>query len=76
EFTASAVGSAVSCNGDTDGEITITATNFGASFEYNIDGAGWVTGNTTSPLIVATTLGAGNYTVEVRSSTVSSAGTQ
>ncbi|WP_299683582.1 hypothetical protein, partial [uncultured Tenacibaculum sp.] len=35
EFTANAVGSAVSCNGDTDGEITITATNFGASFEYN-----------------------------------------
>ncbi|WP_299840390.1 hypothetical protein, partial [uncultured Tenacibaculum sp.] len=76
EFTATAVGSSVLCNGDTNGEVTITATNFGASFEYNINGAGWITGNTTSPLTVTTGLGAGSYTVEVRSSTVSSAGTQ
>ncbi len=67
EFTATAVGSRVACNSDTNGQITITVNNFGSAFDYNIEGAGWVTANTVSPLTVTTSLGAGLYNVEVRS---------
>ncbi|TCI85251.1 T9SS type B sorting domain-containing protein [Tenacibaculum sp. M341] len=74
EFVASANGSILSCNGGSDGSVEIIATNFGTSFDYNINGTGWVIGNattnTTSPLTVTPTgvgsLGFGNHTIQIR----------
>ncbi|WP_412766955.1 beta strand repeat-containing protein, partial [Tenacibaculum vairaonense] len=55
------------CNGGSDGGLTITASNFTGSFDYLIDdgsGGTWTTA-TSSPVIV-NTLSAGTYTVQIR----------
>ncbi|MFY7710828.1 hypothetical protein ACOSQB_09405, partial [Tenacibaculum sp. MEBiC07804] len=56
----------ITCNGGSDGAIEITASNFGTSFDYSIDGGTtWVTGNMSSP-VTATGLTAGSYDVRIR----------
>ncbi|SNR16328.1 beta strand repeat-containing protein [Tenacibaculum jejuense] len=54
------------CNGDTNGSIEISASNFGSSFEFSTDGGtSWSAPVSTSPVVV-NTLGAGNYDVRIR----------
>lgn len=48
------------CNGDTDGSITVTASGGTGSLEYSKDGTNWQTGTTFS------SLGNGTYTITVR----------
>ena len=68
EFTAIATGTNITCNGGTDGSITITAENFGTSFQYSLDGGtSWNPGQITSSPYTITGLSAGNYSVSVRS---------
>ena len=65
-FTGSITGyKDVKCNGANDGEITIAAQNFGASFQYSIDnGATWTT-STTSPVTIPN-LAAATYKIQIR----------
>ncbi|WP_299002048.1 T9SS type B sorting domain-containing protein [uncultured Tenacibaculum sp.] len=65
-FTATATGTNITCNGGTDGTITITAENFGTSFQYSLNGGAWSSAETTSPYTISN-LSAGNYSVSVRS---------
>ncbi len=65
-FTATATGTNITCNGGTDGTITIKAENFGDSYQYSLNGGAWSTAQTTSPYTIPN-LSAGNYSVSVRS---------
>ena len=67
-FTASITGSSnVSCNGGSDGQITIAAQNFELpyGFDYSIDGGLTWINSTTSPVVI-TGLAANTYNVQVR----------
>ncbi|WP_082084353.1 T9SS type B sorting domain-containing protein [Flavobacterium sp. 316] len=57
----------VSCNGATDGQITIAAQNFELpyGFDYSIDGGASWTNSTTSPVTI-TGLSANTYNIEIR----------
>ncbi|MCH2033632.1 MAG: SprB repeat-containing protein, partial [Tenacibaculum sp.] len=68
---SASLNSDTSCNGGSDGSISITANNFGTSYDYSIDGgATWTTGITASS-VVAGGLSVGSYDVSIRT-TVSS----
>ncbi|MFL0135373.1 SprB repeat-containing protein, partial [Tenacibaculum maritimum] len=66
EFTAKVDSSTDnSCNGSDDGTITLIASNYGASYEYSIDGGGtWATA-TTSPFVIDP-VAEGTHAVQVR----------
>ncbi|OEK01273.1 hypothetical protein BFP97_06995 [Roseivirga sp. 4D4] len=62
-ITADLVSTGVSCNGDTDGTITVTPTSTtSTSFEYSLDGTNFSANNSFSQLA------SGNYTVSIRES--------
>ncbi|CAL2104963.1 exported hypothetical protein [Tenacibaculum sp. 190524A02b] len=67
ELHGTMVATDVTCNGDSDGTITVETINFSGSYEYSIDGgANWSTA-TTSPHVIQG-LTAGMYDVALRSS--------
>lgn len=73
-FTGSITGyKDAKCNGGNDGEITIAAQNFGASFQYSIDnGLNWTT-STTSPVTIPN-LAANTYNIKIRPDATSAVG--
>ncbi|WP_299670578.1 T9SS type B sorting domain-containing protein [uncultured Polaribacter sp.] len=64
--TVSSVSDAT-CNGNSDGSITINAENFGSNFEYAVNGGSWVAA-TSSPIIL-NTLPQGNYAIQLKKDT-------
>lgn len=66
EFSSSIISSSnTSCNGGTDGQITITSKNFLTTYDYSIDGGtNWI--NTTSTPLTITGLSVGEYTIITR----------
>ncbi|WP_066632285.1 PKD domain-containing protein [Labilibacter marinus] len=54
----------VSCNGNTDGVIELTASGGSGNYDYYIDGLGWVAG--TGVTHTFNLLGAANYNLQVR----------
>lgn len=72
-FAAQIAGSKnITCFGLSNGEITITAQNFGASFQYSINNGASYTTSTTSPVTISG-LAAGTYAVLVRPNASSAA---
>lgn len=57
----------VSCNGAADGQVTISAQNFGLpyGFDYSIDGGSTWTNSTTSPVTISG-LAAATYNIQIR----------
>lgn len=55
----------ISCFGDTNGSITLEASNYNTAFEYSLNGGSWITANT-SPLTIDN-LGKGDYNIRVKS---------
>ncbi|WP_440880716.1 lectin-like domain-containing protein [Tenacibaculum sp. C7A-26P2] len=53
-----------SCNGGSDGEIIITASNFNGSYQYNVNSTGWNTTSTAQTTISGLTAGA--YNIQIR----------
>jgi gliding motility-associated-like protein len=56
----------ITCNGGSDGTITISAENYGTSYQYSLNGGTWSTALTTSPHTI-TGLTNGTYSISVRS---------
>ena len=56
----------ITCNGGSDGTITISAENYGTSYQYSLNGGIWSTALTTSPHTI-TNLTNGTYSIRVRS---------
>ncbi|WP_440121260.1 T9SS type B sorting domain-containing protein [Tenacibaculum sp. Ill] len=56
----------ITCNGGSDGTITINAENYGTSYQYSLNGGAWSTALTTSPHTI-TGLTSGTYSISVRS---------
>ncbi|WP_417785284.1 T9SS type B sorting domain-containing protein [Tenacibaculum sp.] len=56
----------ITCNGGSDGTITISAENYGTSYQYSLNGGTWSTALTTSPHTI-TNLTNGTYSIRVRS---------
>ncbi|NVK07803.1 MAG: SprB repeat-containing protein, partial [Tenacibaculum sp.] len=56
----------ITCNGGSDGTITISAENYGTSYQYSLNGGTWSTALTTSPHTI-TGLTSGTYSISVRS---------
>uniref|UniRef100_UPI002606C3A8 beta strand repeat-containing protein n=2 Tax=uncultured Tenacibaculum sp. TaxID=174713 RepID=UPI002606C3A8 len=62
EFVASVTGSTdITCNGGSDGTITLSASNYGASYQYSLDNGGtWSGAIATSPFTI-TNVALGTY---------------
>ncbi|TDQ29836.1 T9SS type B sorting domain-containing protein [Tenacibaculum caenipelagi] len=56
----------ITCNGDTDGTITISAANYGTFYQYSLNGGTWSGALTSSPHTI-TGLDNGTYSIQVRS---------
>lgn len=56
----------ITCNGGSDGTITISAENYGTSYQYSLNGGTWSAALTTSPHTI-TGLTNGTYSISVRS---------
>ncbi|MGG6231860.1 T9SS type B sorting domain-containing protein [Tenacibaculum sp. SDUM215027] len=56
----------ITCNGGSDGTITISAENYGTSYQYSLNGGTWSTALTTSPHTIIG-LTNGTYSISVRS---------